>query len=245
MALLFSCAMLYVSYIVLIRPYSYRWRPCHGSQEYDVCLPLNYSVIGIDVSHHQGDIQWGKMNPEGCQHPLKFVFIKATEGGDFKDENYEKNLAGAREAGLACGSYLFFNPSTPASAQADFFIRNVSLMPGDLPPVIDVERRGNSPQSLQKSLLECLRILENHYGVRPIVYSSYRFRKRYLDNPLLDEFPAWMAHYYVEEPEEDADWLLWQFTDRGVVDGIEGYSDLNVFNGSEAEFRNLTVKSVR
>lgn len=239
---LFVVLVIYLIDVVMIRPYSYRWKPCHGLKAYDVCLPSGYDVIGIDVSHHQGIIDWEKVASSVQEYPIRFAFIKATEGGNFKDEYYERNIAGARAAGLACGSYLFYNPRTSPSLQADFFIRNVSLEPGDLPPVVDVERHSDSHSSLQNELLDCLRILENHYGVRPVIYASTKFRHRYLNAPEFDEYQFWVAHYYVEHPEEEAAWTVWQFTDRGEVDGIGCRTDMNVFYGSTVRFEEMRVR---
>ena len=106
-------------YLFFIRPYAYRWKPCYGAKMYGVCLPLNYEIHGIDISHHQGDIDWGVLQTmQANAFPLKFAFIKATEGGDLADPKFPFNFAEARRHGYIRGAYHFFNPSTPASRQA-------------------------------------------------------------------------------------------------------------------------------
>lgn len=206
-------------------------------------MPHGFSVFGIDVSHHQGSIDWDKVaGTSQNEYPISFVMIKATEGGDFMDENYDSNIVNARRVGLTCGSYLFFNPKTDPVVQTEFFTKAVALYPGDIPPVIDVEQHGDSRELLQKRLLECLRLIENHYGVRPVIYTSYKFRRHYLDNPAFDDYLFWIAHHYVEKLADDAEWTFWQFTDRGRVNGISGYTDLNTFAGTQAEFRSILVK---
>jgi lysozyme len=109
-------------------------------------------------------------------------------------------------------------------------------------PVVDVERTGRSSAELQRELLIFLKALEDHYGVKPIIYASSKFRKRHLDNPAFDSYPFWVAHYYVVRPETTKPWVLWQFTDHASVEGIGEYTDLNVFRGSEADFQSLRIK---
>lgn len=244
---LMSLAAAGLVYLFLIRPYSYRWKPCYGSKEYEVCMPGGYGLYGIDVSHHQGEIDWSMVPvSRSVEFPLSFVFMKATEGHSFKDENFDVNLAGARAAGLACGAYLFYDPSDSPKSQAGFFIDNVSLKDGDLPPVVDVEKRSGNSIAFQRNLLSCLEILEQHFGVRPIIYASYKFRKNYLTLPEFGRYPFWVAHYYVDEPCSDgSSWDFWQFTDRGRVPGIRGNTDLNVFGGSQTEFGKLLVGAAK
>ena len=238
-----SIAILVSAYFVMIRPYSYRWKPCYGSKEYEVCMPSGFQVYGIDVSHHQGEVNWNRIAASSSREfPILFAMIKATEGGDFLDENYAANFAAARMSGLACGAYLFYNPDSPPDAQAAFYINNVSLGKGCLPPVIDIENNGESRNRLQTDLLECLDILEKHYGVKPIIYASYKFWKHYLNNPSFRKYHLWIAHYRTDRPESDTGWSIWQFSDRGRMDGIRGYVDLNVFNGDVSDFRSLLMK---
>jgi len=240
----FIVAVLSFTYIFMIRPYSYRWKPCYGSKEYEICMPHRYNLFGIDVSHHQGTIDWKSVaDPADRTYPIRFVFMKATEGGSFLDQNYQTNMAEARKTGLICGAYHFFNPETSGSRQADFFIENVTLEKGDLPPVLDVERRGSSRTMLQSEVLEWLRAVEHYYGVKPIIYASYKFRKNYLDSPEFDDYVFWMAHYYVETPASDAEWLFWQFSDRAVVPGIAERTDINVFSGDLSQLESLRMRT--
>ena len=232
------------AYTFLLKPYFYRWLPCQGHKEYDVCVPTGFKYYGIDVSHHQGRIDWSQVASSNAESdcPVKFVIIKATEGGTFVDPDFETNLKGAREAGFVCGVYHFFNPSTPAGKQADFYINNVKLNKGDFAPVVDVERTGRSDKELQDGLSEFLSIIEKHYGVKPIIYASAKFRKRHLDSDRFNYYPVWIAHYYVVRPDSDVKWRIWQFTDRARVNGIAEYTDLNVFSGTEADFNSLRIK---
>ena len=230
-------------YYFFIRPYSFRWKPCYGAKGYGVCLPLGYKVHGIDVSHYQGDIQWEAVKAtENDEYPIRFVFMKATEGGDHKDHRFDENFARAAQVGLARGAYHFYNPNSDPVRQANFFISQVELQQGDLAPVLDIERKPRDKAQLQTELLAFLRRLEQHYGVKPIIYTSYKYKLRYLDAPEFDAYPLWIAHYYVDELSYSGEWQFWQHTDYGTVPGIEGSVDLNVFNGTLSELKRYTVK---
>ena len=230
-------------YYFFIRPYSYRWKPCYGFKGYGVCLPVNYKIHGIDVSHHQGEIDWEAVKATDKQeYPIRFVFMKATEGGDHKDRLFADNFRQAREVGLVRGAYHFYNPNTDPIRQADFFISQVKLETGDLAPVLDVERKPRSKAQLQADLVKFLNRLEQHYGVKPIIYTSYKYRLHYLDTPELSSYPLWIAHYYVDALSYDGPWQFWQHTDYGTVPGIEENVDLNVFNGSWNDLQRYTLK---
>ena len=230
-------------YYFFIRPYSYRWKPCYGFKGYGVCLPVNYKIHGIDVSHHQGEIDWEAVKATDKQeYPIRFVFMKATEGGDHKDRLFADNFRQAREVGLVRGAYHFYNPNTDPIRQADFFISQVKLETGDLAPVLDIERKPRSKAQLQADLVKFLNRLEQHYGVKPIIYTSYKYRLHYLDTPELSSYPLWIAHYYVDALSYDGPWQFWQHTDYGTVPGIEENVDLNVFNGSWNDLQRYTLK---
>ena len=230
-------------YYFFIRPYSYRWKPCYGFKGYGVCLPVNYKVHGIDVSHHQGAIDWSAVKgTEKQDYPIRFVFMKATEGGDYKDRRFVENFRKAGEVGLMRGAYHFYNPNTDPIRQADFFISQVKLKKGDLAPVLDIERKPRDKAQLQANLKIFLNRLELHYGVKPIIYTSYKYKTRYLDSPEFDAYPFWIAHYYVDMLSYKGTWQFWQHTDYGTVPGIDTNVDLNVFNGSLNELKKYTLK---
>ena len=238
-----AVAILTFFYYFFIRPYSYRWKPCYGFKGYGVCLPVNYKVHGIDVSHHQGEIDWEAVKATDKQeYPIRFVFMKATEGGDHKDRLFADNFRQAREVGLVRGAYHFYNPNTDPIRQADFFISQVKLETGDLAPVLDIERKPRSKAQLQADLVKFLNRLEQHYGVKPIIYTSYKYRLHYLDTPELSSYPLWIAHYYVDALSYDGPWQFWQHTDYGTIPGIEENVDLNVFNGSWNDLLRYTLK---
>ena len=229
-------------YYFFIRPYAYRWKPCYGTKAYGVCLPSGYRVHGFDISHHQGEINWAVLSKtQFTPFPIRFVFLKASEGGDFSDTTFVHNFDLARQYGFIRGAYHFYNPKTDASRQADFFIRSVQLEPGDLPPVLDIEKRGDDDDRLRKDLLVWLRKIEQHYKVKPILNTSYKFKTRYLNDSVFNTYPYWIAHYYVDSVEYKGQWRFWQHTDAGTLPGIREQVDLNVFNGTLEELKQMTI----
>lgn len=196
------------------------------------------------MSHYQGRIDWQLLQQhQEAITPLQFVFMKATEGGDHGDTTFASHFANARAHGFIRGAYHFFIPGTDALRQAEFFIQTVKLDTGDLPPVLDVEVTGRkSKQELQQGIIRWLNRVEAHYGVKPILYTSYKFKKKYLNDSVFNAYPYWIAHYYVDSVRYEGRWDFWQHTDVGSVPGIEEEVDLNVFNGSLADLKALTIQ---
>ena len=242
LAVLVVVAFVFGFYYFFIRPYAYRWKPCYGMKGYGVCMPVGYSMHGIDVSHYQGDINWKmlKQTRQG-KFPVEFIFMKATEGGDFSDDRFVANFDSAKVHGFIRGAYHFYNPKTDADKQADYFIRSVKLEPGDLPPVLDIEMKSKDVKKLQQDLKIWLRKVENHYGVKPIIYASYKFKTKYLNDSIFNTYPYWIAHYYVDSVRYQGEWKFWQHTDVGTLPGIDEKVDLNVFNGSFSELKNILI----
>jgi lysozyme len=192
-------------------------------------LLTGYSVHGIDVSSYQGRIDWLQV----AEHQVRFAFIKATEGVTMRDSRFERNWQGANAVGIYRGAYHYFQPNYDGAQQADLFVRNVPLKAGDLPPVLDVEAPNfHDVAIMRRNVATWLRLIERHYGVRPILYSNYNFYKRHLAGHF-DDYPLWLAHYEVEKPSLPREkWIIWQHSDESHVPGIRGPVDFNVFQGS-------------
>ena len=243
LGLLIVVAFSGIFYYFFIRPYAYRWKPCYGMKGYGVCIPYGYKVHGIDISHYQGNVNWKMLEQtRQGQFPIQFIFMKATEGGDYLDKRFVANFDSAKAHGFIRGAYHFYNPKTDANKQADFFINTVKLEPGDLPPVLDIETKGKDIEKLQADLKLWLRRVENHYGVKPIIYASYKFKTKYLNDSVFNSYPYWIAHYYVDSVQYKGDWKFWQHTDVGTLPGIEEQVDLNIFNGGMEGLNALRIK---
>ncbi len=230
----------YLFYIYVIGPYTSKWQALYGNENY----PEGYSIHGIDVSHHQGSIDWEKLSKAQIKDaPVSFVFIKATEGESHIDENFNDNFYESRENGLIRGAYHYFKPQLSAKNQAKFFLKQVHLEEGDMPPVLDVEEKGNlTVEQLRKACLVWLRTVEKRYGVPPIIYTNYKFKRDYLNTKDFDRYPYWIAHYYVRSLAYKGKWRFWQHTDCGHIDGIKGKVDLNIYNGSMYDLRHLCIE---
>lgn len=231
-------------YYFFVSPFGFRFRALYG----DISYPEGYEIHGIDISHHQGKINWQQLKDEGVidKFPVRFIMIKATEGATRVDENFIDNFYQAREYGFTRGAYHFYSVHSPAKDQAEFFIRNVELENGDLPPVLDVEYKPEkqSDEDFQKSVLQWLQIVEQHYGVKPIIYTYYKFKMKYLNDSIFDQYPYWIAHYYVDSVEYRGSWKFWQHTDAGKLPGIKGSVDFNIYNGSYYDLRQMTIGSI-
>ena len=118
------------------------------------------------------------------------------------------------------------------------------LEDGDLPPVLDVEHKpqDRNVEDFQRDILTWLHIVEDKYHVKPIIYTYYKFKESYLNAPVFDDYPYWIAHYYVDKVEYKGTWHFWQHTDVGNVPGIKEDVDLNVFNGTLEDLKKLTIK---
>lgn len=211
----------------------------------EIKIPRSYNVHGIDVSHHNGKIDWTEVEKIELRNaePLSFVFVKATEGADLLDTRFIYNWRSAKETMLLRGVYHFYRPSTNPLLQAKWFIKNVALEEGDLPPVIDIETRGfGSIKSYRSNLLVMAQALEKEYGVKPIIYTSHSFYSDYFSTKEFQGYKFWIARYdFHEKVEKSKTWFFWQHSEKGRVAGIKGLVDYNVFKGSLRELNKLCI----
>ncbi len=208
-------------------------------------IPPNYTVHGIDVSRHNGEIWWEQIaKTQIDSHKIAFAFMKATEGMFYYDREYADNWHSARKAGIIRGAYHYFRPSVSASWQAWNFILNSGVGKGDLPPVLDLETDDKMASfevvTYTKTWLD---IIEKHYGVRPIIYTNIQFYNK-LYKGRLDDYPLWIAHYKQAKPAvpDTQPWLFWQHSERGQLYGINERVDMNVFNGNLDALKDLLIK---
>ena len=203
--------------------------------------PDSYPIHGIDVSRYQGAIDWARARDAG----VSFAFLKATEGGDRADPLFEAHWQGATRAGIPTGAYHFFYFCTPAEVQARWFIKNVRKHPGMLPPVVDLEWNPFSPTCTHRPEGSVVRrearifiaALEAHYGQRPIVYTTPAF---YADTGIgqLRAVEFWLRSTAKPLPEAypGQPWRFWQYSGTGLVPGFLNEVDLNLFNGTAADW---------
>lgn len=188
----------------------------------------NHRLGGIDVSHYQGSINWREV---ARSKEVNYVYIKATEGAQLVDNTYRTNLNAARRSGLKVGAYHFYRPNVSRQQQFQNMKANVSRWDMDLIPIIDVEHRGNEALHIfQNNLLNFLKMVERHYGVRPIIYTSRDFYNKHLAGPFT-HYKYMIARYHTDVPElcDAAPFVMWQYTANGRVPGIRGNVDRSCF----------------
>ena len=210
---------------------------------YEILSRHKDKVFGIDVSHYQGKIDWETVQNDNDDFPIGFVFVRATAGKSKLDSEYNNNWKGAKTNGYLRGAYHYYRPDENSFKQAENFIKNVKLSKGDLPPVLDVEKIPNkqSLDSLKSGLKRWLVKVENHYGIKPIIYSGESFYSDFLKKEFKG-YDLWIANYSFFEDEIRKEWLFWQFTDKAVLKGIETPVDVNIYNGNFEELKESAKK---
>ena len=198
--------------------YAPRWHPSDR----------NWPSQGIDVSHHQGRIDWSRLPAQG----VDFAFIKATEGGDHRDTRFAENWQGARAAGIRRGAYHFFTLCRPGADQAANFIATVPAEPDALPPAVDLEYMGNcdgrlSVDGFHRELAIFLARVEAHYGQRAILYLTEEFDTAFQVSARVDR-PLWLRSLLFEPRFGARPWRYWQVSNLRRLDGISGPVDWNV-----------------
>lgn len=201
--------------------------------------PEQWEVFGVDVSAYQGEVDWPVLAEQG----VEFAFIKATEGSTLQDRQFRSNWEGAQAAGIRTGAYHFLSYDSPGETQAENFIEQVPVTQGALPPVVDIEFYGSyledppEKEHVHSILDPLLERLEEHYGVKPILYVTYRSYYRYLAGEGYGDYPIWCSSLTVFPllPR----WDFWQYSHTARLDGYTGsqqHIDLNIFRGSREQF---------
>jgi lysozyme len=201
-----------------------------------------YPIRGIDVSHHQGSVNWSQVRAGG----IRFAYIKATEGADFRDAKFADHWRESGAAGIIHGAYHFFTLGTSGQSQAANFIAQVPADETALAPAIDLEFSGYnrdrrpSVDDFQRELSAFWDAIVEHYGKVPVVYTASDFQKQYLRAMPIERL--WIREVIFVPA---SGWTLWQFTPRGRVSGVQGFVDLNVFRGGDVEFEKITRREAR
>jgi len=219
--------------------------PIKGTQ------PAQMAVHGIDVSRYNKKINWRVAKSAG----IEFAFVKATEGKDDRDADFRKHWAGAARAGMARGAYHFYYFCASPEAQARNYMRVVPKSERSLPPVLDVEwnpksptcRKRPSPAKVRNVMKRWLRIVERHYGQKPIIYVPVDFYEDNLAGGHLPGYQYWLRSVRTEPKYKfgNRPWRFWQYTGTGRVPGIVGDVDINAFNGSASDWKKWVASNTR
>jgi lysozyme len=215
-------------------------------ENFGIKLPLRYTIHGIDVSHHNSKIDWHKVKHSiENKVEISFCFVKATEGEDLKDQDFMDNWREAKKKGLIRGAYHFYVPRANPVQQAQNFIESVVINKGDFVPVIDFETQGTSKRvraNLLSNVKTFIKIIENHYGVKPIIYTNGHIYRNYVKGNF-DEYPLWISDYDSQKLEgySNARLMIWQHSTTGKIDGIKGHVDFNVFVASKSHLADILL----
>lgn len=199
-----------------------------------------YPVRGIDVSAHNGYIDYERVADSG----IEFVMIKATEGVSFKDKAFTDNYLRAKKARLRVGAYHFFRFDKGGYEQALNLIHSLRGRELDLPVAIDIEEWGNPREHTTREILTRLRVMVNtleRHGYRVMIYSNKKGFDRFIYSSFA-HYPLWLCSF-TEQPEAGQT-KLWQYTHSGVVDGAGSHVDMNAFTGSRDEWEEWLRKEI-
>ena len=203
-----------------------------------------YVVRGIDVSHHNAYIHWNQLRREN----ITFVYLKSTEGAKHKDRDYKKNYRVAKDAGLKVGTYHFYTFGLDGKKQARHFIKNSDVTSNDMVPAIDVEhspvnKACNDKESHRKMVDELKKLesaLFTQYGKRPVIYTNKECYRMYIKGNF-PENPLWICDLHNEPDGEYKNWVIWQFSHKGRINGASNDIDLNYYRYSFDDFKKLLI----
>lgn len=205
-----------------------------------------YPIHGLDISHHQDEIDWNKLDKRYSQ----FIFIKATEGATHKDSRFEEYRTQARAHNIPVGAYHFFTFCKSGKEQAINFMETVPIDSCDLPPAIDLEfdgncNKANHKENLLYEITEYIDIIETYYNKRVIIYATSEFYKKYIANNFKDN-PIWFRNVYSKPKlENNRQWSFWQYTNRGRISGINSFVDINTWAGTRKGFYDFINSNIQ
>lgn len=188
-----------------------------------------YPIRGIDISAHNGDINFSTLAANG----VDFAYIKATEGTDFIDRKFAANADSLHHAGIPTGAYHFFRFDTDGELQAWNFVRALENRHFTLPTAIDLEEWGNDKSASTARILTQLRIfikILNDNGYQPVIYTNKDGYNRFVRGHL-DRYPIWICSF-TDPPLDNnkTQWHIWQYSHRGSIEGVSGFVDLNTIH---------------
>ena len=184
--------------------------------------------LGIDVSKYQGNIDWAKVAKDG----VRFAILRAgsqDNNGPYVDPYFEKNYTGAKAAGLKVGAYVFTYGKTEDEQNKELNVWLTALQGKtfDYPVFVDVEADQLKNVSNLTNLVKRMMDILDQKGFIPGWYSYTNFINSYIDANALKDYPLWVADYR-DSIGYKGDYMMWQYSSSGTIDGISGDVDLNL-----------------
>ena len=187
---------------------------------------------GVDVSHHQGRIDWRQVAADG----ISFAYLKASEGSNFVDPRFDANWRRAGEAGIGRGAYHFFSLCSAGANQARNFL---DVVPDrlELPPAVDLELSPHCTErpdaaTVRRELAAFLNLVEPAFDEEAVLYVGDDFETAYPFVGTVDR-PRWRLRFFLRPVASD--WLIWQVGSVARVDGIVGPVGLDVLTAAADE----------
>ena len=195
---------------------------------------LQSDIWGIDISHHQGKIEWGEVK----KADPSFVIVKATEAVFHKDSKFKSNIESANSLNIPVGAYHFFSYRFSGKMQARHFLDVVGDEADCIPLVLDVEyhSRMNRMSNISKNILEFVNVVKESTGKYPIIYANCWYYDKYVKPVLGDKPEKWIASYTYKP---SCGYMMHQSTDRHRLKGIDTYVDYNAFLGDKEDFNRI------
>ena len=193
-----------------------------------------YPIVGIDISSHNGDIDFYKVKNDD----FSFVIIKASEGEDVLDSLFTTNYNRAKANGLKVGAYHYFRKNTDGINQAKNFVEAVGWRKLDLPLVIDVEDEINDKVSDDITMKNLNFMIDNlqSRGFKVMIYTNGNGYKKYVKDRPFVNVNLWLCSFKKPDDIAHIPHQLQQYSHHGRVNGINGDVDLDVFNGNEKQW---------
>ncbi len=199
-----------------------------------------YKIHGIDISHHQTRLNW-----QNVDKTYKFVLMKSTEGKDFLDKDFMYNWNKAQLNGFIVGAYHFFAMTSSGKEQAKYYISKVPKIKNSFPPILDIELPSKyDKEKVLKEIQDFITIVEKYYGKKVIIYTNYKSYNRYIKDNFVSNY-LWIRDIKRTPVIKENDrWIIWQYSNRGLIEGIEGFTDKNVLRYDDIKWyiNGLNVK---
>lgn len=194
------------------------------------------TVTGIDVSEFQGDIDWKAVKEDGIDFVMIRLGFRGSETGKLMlDAKFKENLKGAKNAGLDVGVYFFSQAVTPEEAieEARYVLKHIRRkgvhypVAFDMEPIDGKERAAHLSKEENTAIADAFCQVIDRNGYHPVIYGNPKWMRRHIDLSYLSDYDKWLAHY-TDVTNYKSDFIMWQYTDNGTVDGIYGPVDLNI-----------------
>ncbi len=184
-------------------------------------------LFGIDISHYQGKIDWEEVARDSS---ISFIITRSTMGDDRKDKLFNQNIKKVREYGFVLGIYHYYDPNENSTKQANNFIQTAKLSPGDLAPILDIEKmpRNKDKKKFIAGIKNWLYIVEKKYKTKPMIYTYLKFYNHNLKKDIGKDYPLWIAVYSDSlQATISEDCHMIQCSNKEKIAGIKNHVDGN------------------